>query len=85
MSDILPVMTDKTKFPRRTKAEVWGLRAALKDLIAPYVRDASSPLPTRLISIGYPVGDLLVLCVMVRLAVGVVDLCAQVAPFLYVG
>jgi hypothetical protein len=39
-------------------------------LIAPYAHDASVSLPTKLISVAYPLMDLLVLGVTVRLVVG---------------
>lgn len=39
-------------------------------LIAPYVRAADMTLFAKLISVAYPVGDILLLCVVVRLAFG---------------
>jgi diguanylate cyclase (GGDEF)-like protein len=39
-------------------------------LIVPYVRDASLTLPARAVSIAYPLADVLLLAVVVRLAVG---------------
>ena len=39
-------------------------------LIAPVVHDAESPLLVKLVSLFYPLGDLLVMGVVVRLAVG---------------
>src|SRR4051794_4419496 len=38
-------------------------------LMAPYVQDASQPVSARLVSIAYPLGDLLVLNMLVRLAI----------------
>ena len=39
-------------------------------LIAPYAHDATLTLQTRLTSVAYPIADLLVFCVVVRLAMG---------------